>query len=73
MNLCYIHRPMASSVQPFVVLAGEGEHIRGPAGGPTTLKARAETTNGTFTALENIVHSAWMEVVRPPLAETDPL
>lgn len=40
---------------PFVVLPGEGETVRGPAGGPATFKARAETTGGTFTALENTV------------------
>lgn len=46
---------MAYPVKPFVLLAGEGESLKGPAGGPATLKARAETTNGTFTALENVV------------------
>jgi len=46
---------MANRVSAFVVQHGEGEQIRGPAGGPTTIKARAETTNGTFTALENTV------------------
>jgi len=46
---------MARPVRPFVVLAGEGETVRGPAGGPSTFKARAETTNGTFTALENTI------------------
>jgi mannose-6-phosphate isomerase-like protein (cupin superfamily) len=46
---------MAGPVNPFVVQPGEGENLRGPAGGPTTLKARAETTNGAFTLLENIV------------------
>ncbi len=46
---------MASQVRAFVVLDGEGQKIQGPAGGPATIKARAETTNGTFTALENIV------------------
>jgi mannose-6-phosphate isomerase-like protein (cupin superfamily) len=40
---------------PYVVLPGEGETLRGPAGGPATIKARAETTNGTFTALESII------------------
>lgn len=45
----------AGSVKPFVILPGEGEEIRGPVGGPTTFKARAETTNGTFTALENVI------------------
>lgn len=42
-------------VQPYVILSGEGETIRGPVGGPTTYKARAETTNGTFTAMENVL------------------
>lgn len=46
---------MAAGVRPFVVPAGAGQTVRGPAGGPTTFKARAETTNGTLTALENIV------------------
>jgi len=46
---------MPNRVSAFVVLDGDGEKIHGPAGGPTTIKARAETTNGTFTALENIV------------------
>lgn len=46
---------MARPVKAFVVPSREGEVIRGPAGGPSTIKARAETTNGTFTALENIV------------------
>jgi mannose-6-phosphate isomerase-like protein (cupin superfamily) len=46
---------MPNRVSAFVVLDGDGEQIRGPAGGPTTIKARAETTNGTLTALENII------------------
>lgn len=43
------------SVAPFVVLAGDGDVIRGPVGGATTIKARAETTNGTVTAVETVV------------------
>jgi mannose-6-phosphate isomerase-like protein (cupin superfamily) len=39
-------------LKPFILLPGEGETMPGPNGGPLTLKARAETTNGTFTALE---------------------
>jgi quercetin dioxygenase-like cupin family protein len=46
---------MAGPVLPFVVAPGDGETMAGPAGGPATFKARAETTNGTFTALENII------------------
>jgi mannose-6-phosphate isomerase-like protein (cupin superfamily) len=41
--------------EPFVVLAGEGQVLRGPVGGPTRIIARAETTNGGFTALENFI------------------
>jgi len=36
-----------NQVRAFVVLDGEGEQLQGPAGGPATIKARAETTNGT--------------------------
>ncbi|MDQ2960139.1 MAG: cupin domain-containing protein [Candidatus Dormibacteraeota bacterium] len=46
---------MAVVVTPFVILPGAGETIRGPVGGPLTFKARAETTNGTFTAFENVI------------------
>jgi mannose-6-phosphate isomerase-like protein (cupin superfamily) len=46
---------VSGPVNPFVVLPGDGETIRGPVGGPTTFKARAESTNGTFTALENVI------------------
>ena len=46
---------MAGPVHPFVVPPGAGETMRGPAGGPATFTARAETTNGTFTALENVI------------------
>jgi hypothetical protein len=37
-----------NQVGAFVVLDGEGEQLQGPAGGPATIKARAETINGTF-------------------------
>ena len=40
-------------VVPYALAAGEGDHIRGPAGGPAVFKARGEDTGGTFTALEN--------------------
>ena len=46
---------MPNQVRALVVLDGEGEQLQGPAGGPATVKARAETANGTFTALENII------------------
>src|SRR5687767_13288803 len=44
---------MPSNVEPFVMLPGEGEAMRGPVGGPARILARAETTNGTFTAIAN--------------------
>jgi mannose-6-phosphate isomerase-like protein (cupin superfamily) len=46
---------MPGGAEPFVVLAGDGEVLRGPVGGPTRILARAETTNGAFTALENVI------------------
>ncbi|HEV7678504.1 MAG TPA: cupin domain-containing protein [Candidatus Dormibacteraeota bacterium] len=46
---------MAPSIDPFVILPGAGETIRGPVGGPATFKARAETTSGSVTALENVI------------------
>ena len=39
----------------FVVLPGRGEEIRGPAGGPTIIKARGGTTGGAFALLENVI------------------
>ena len=45
----------ARTTDPYVLLVHEGEQMPGPAGGPLTLKARAETTNGSVTAFENIV------------------
>ena len=43
---------MANSIEAFVVQDGQGQIIPGPAGGPTTIKARTETTRGSFTLLE---------------------
>jgi len=40
---------------PLVVGPREGATIRGPAGGPLTVKVRGEQTNGTLTVLENVV------------------
>jgi hypothetical protein len=37
---------MAGSIAAFVLQPGEGQLIR-PAGGPTTIEARTETTNGS--------------------------
>jgi hypothetical protein len=44
-----------TGAEPFVVLRGGGETLRGPAGGPARILARAETTSSGFTALENII------------------
>jgi quercetin dioxygenase-like cupin family protein len=44
-----------NSVRPYVLRDGEGERVQGPVGGPVVFKANAKTTNGTFTALENVV------------------
>ncbi|MBO3748450.1 cupin domain-containing protein [Streptosporangiaceae bacterium NEAU-GS5] len=43
-----LHNPI-----PYLLAAGEGDHIRGPAGGPAVFKARGKDTGGSFTALEN--------------------
>ena len=43
---------MASPIEAFMVPAGQGQIIPGPAGGPTTIKARTETTNGSLALLE---------------------
>lgn len=42
-----VHRPEA-----FVIPAGGGDTIAGPVGGPSTIKARTETTGGSFALLE---------------------
>ena len=38
-----------------IVGPNAGATIEGPVGGPLTFKARGEQTNGTFTALENVI------------------
>ncbi len=43
---------MATSTGAFVVGRDGGETLRGPAGGPATIKARTTTTGGTFAFLE---------------------
>jgi len=40
---------------PFVVPPGGGTTIRGPVGGPLTIKARAETTAGAVALIDNVV------------------
>lgn len=42
-------------MRAFVMAAGEGETLPGPAGGPATIKARASTTNGSITVIENVI------------------
>jgi mannose-6-phosphate isomerase-like protein (cupin superfamily) len=46
---------MSAPTKAFVILAGEGVTVRGPAGGATTIKVRAEDTGGTFALLENLI------------------
>ena len=46
---------MSDTAVPLVVGPREGVTIRGPAGGPLTVKVRGEQTNGTLTALENVI------------------
>ncbi len=46
---------MSAPTKAFVILAGEVVTVRGPAGGPTTIKVRAEDTGGTFALLENLI------------------
>jgi mannose-6-phosphate isomerase-like protein (cupin superfamily) len=48
---------MVRPTQAFVVGSGEGQIIPGPAGGPSTIKARTETTNGSFALLEVTIGS----------------
>lgn len=46
---------MTSTLRPLAVGPGEGETVRGPAGGPLTFKARGAQTNGALTAFENVI------------------
>lgn len=41
--------------EPIISGPGDGTTIEGPVGGPLTFKARGEQTNGSFTALENVI------------------
>jgi quercetin dioxygenase-like cupin family protein len=43
---------MVNSARAFVVPDGGGTVVTGPAGGPATIKARTETTNGSLALLE---------------------
>ena len=46
---------MSGPARAFVVLPGQGDTIRGPVGGRTTIKARTGNTAGAFTFLENVI------------------
>jgi len=48
---------MVNLLKAFVVPDGEGDVVRGPAGGPATIKARTETTNGSLSLLEVTIGS----------------
>lgn len=39
----------------FVVLPGAGTEVRGPVGGPTTIKVTTEDTAGSFALIETVV------------------
>jgi quercetin dioxygenase-like cupin family protein len=39
----------------FVIAPGEGETMRGPAGGPATVKVRTETSSGSLTFIDNVI------------------
>ena len=41
--------------RPIVIAPGDGESIRGPAGGELTFKARSAQTGGRLTAFENVI------------------
>ncbi len=44
---------MSDAPSRIVLGPGEGDTVRGPAGGPLTFKARGEQTGGLLTAIEN--------------------
>lgn len=46
---------MSSGSSAVVVGPGQGETIQGPAGGPLTFKVRGDQSNGSLTALENVI------------------
>lgn len=46
---------MSATAKALVVLAEEGTTVRGPVGGPTTIKIRSEDTDGSFALLENLI------------------
>jgi mannose-6-phosphate isomerase-like protein (cupin superfamily) len=46
---------MPEPIRSFVIRPGDGDHIVGPVGGPATIKARTESTGGSFALIENVV------------------
>lgn len=46
---------MRETAGGLTVAPGEGTTIQGPVGGPLTYKVRGEQSNGTLTALENVI------------------
>lgn len=44
-----------AAIEAFVVRDGDGVSIPGPAGGPSLIKARTETTAGSFALIENVI------------------
>jgi quercetin dioxygenase-like cupin family protein len=46
---------MSDPAKPVAVAPGQGPSIQGPVGGKLAFKVRGEQTNGSLTALENVV------------------
>jgi quercetin dioxygenase-like cupin family protein len=46
---------MGQAAAAVVIAPGEGATIQGPVGGPLNFKVRSDQTNGSLTALENVI------------------
>jgi quercetin dioxygenase-like cupin family protein len=46
---------MGEAAEAVVIAPGEGATIQGPVGGPLNFKVRSDQTNGSLTALENVI------------------
>jgi quercetin dioxygenase-like cupin family protein len=46
---------MTDAIRAVIVDPNDGTRIEGPVGGPLTFKVRGEQTNGSLTALENVI------------------
>ena len=63
----------------FVTAPGDGQTVKNRVGGPPTFTARGEQTGGALTAFESTAADAFkkfardagMEVLGPPLAESE--